>query len=87
MVYRTGPAQTELYTYRRWLKAGNVQKLYHPGSKNKGADQLLSSAPLGSHMQFVGFLMRRLKRDVRHLKMVCKILFTDEHEKAIASIF
>ena len=42
-----------------------AEKLYYLRSQNKGADQLHSyckadSVPLFSHMQNVGFLMRRL---------------------------
>ena len=32
-------------------------ELYYLSSKNKGADQLRSNAPLFLHMQIVGFLM------------------------------
>ena len=43
-----GLTQTRLYSYWRWLEAGNfvfreVEGLYYPSSENKGADQLRSN--------------------------------------------
>ena len=37
-----------------------VNELYYPCRENKRADQRGNSAPLFSHVQFVGFLMMRL---------------------------
>ena len=62
MGFRTGPTQTGLYSHRRWLEAGKkVGELYYPYSENEVTNLLRSrSAPLFSHMQIVGFPMRRL---------------------------
>ena len=46
---------------RGWkFRMHEEEKLYYPCSENKSADQRSCSARLVSHMQIVGFLMRRV---------------------------
>ena len=53
------PVQPQKRARRLKFWIYKVEELYYPCSENKGADQL-RGAPWFSHMQIVGFPMRRL---------------------------
>ena len=65
MVSETGSTQTELYIHRRSLEARNLGFRKKRNCTNRAATvnaliNFAGTAPLFSHTQIVGFLMRRL---------------------------